>query len=153
MSSSVVWLALKTQQTSEKHFYFLRHFFQTFWEEKLKKHLKLSSDPYLSLLRIPQKRSFFFCSQWAGFWYDFIYRTLSYILGHLYPSHTIYWKILIWILGNLDIPREKSLTYLQTVETYLQTVETLTRLHSAASDLGLCCLQITLLGISRLQWN
>ena len=39
---------------------------------------------------------------------------------------------------------------------YLQTMETLIRRrgmpHSAASDLGLHCLPITLLGVSRLQW-
>ena len=35
------------------------------------------------------------------------------------------------------------------VEVYLQTVETS---HTAASDLGLQCLPITLLGVSRLQW-
>ena len=46
---------------------------------------------------------------------------------------------------DLDIPREKWLNYLQTVETD-QT------LHSVASDPCLHCLQITLLRVSRLQW-
>ena len=44
-------------------------------------------------------------------------------------------------LYDIDISREKWLNYLQTA---LQ--------HSAASDLGLHCSPINLLGVSRLQW-
>ena len=50
-------------------------------------------------------------------------------------------------LCDLDILREKELNYLQTVETHPDQM-----LHSAASDLGLDCLPVTLLGVSRLEW-
>ena len=45
-------------------------------------------------------------------------------------------------LYDLDIPREKWLNSGDPDQT----------LHYAASDLGLHCLPITLLGVSRLQW-
>ena len=53
----------------------------------------------------------------------------------------------IWYasLCGLAIPREKWFNYLQTVETDQMP-------HSAASDLGLHCLPITLLSICRLKW-
>ena len=65
-------------------------------------------------------------------------------------THTIYWKIdsnfnFRYVrLCDLDILREKWLNYLQTVANPDQMP------HSAASDLGLQCLPITLLGVSRL---
>ena len=46
-------------------------------------------------------------------------------------------------LCNLDIPREKCLNYLQTMETLIR--------HHIL-HLGLHCLPVTLLGVSRLQW-
>ena len=47
---------------------------------------------------------------------------------------------------DLDVPREKWLNFLQTVETLI-------RCHiSVASNLGLHCLPITLLWVSRLKW-
>ena len=45
----------------------------------------------------------------------------------------------------LGIPREKCLNYLQTVTTDQMP-------YSAASDLGLHCLPISLLGVSLLKW-
>ena len=48
-------------------------------------------------------------------------------------------------LYDLDIPREKWLSYLHTVATDQMP-------HSVASDLGLHCLPVTLLGVSRLKW-
>ena len=44
-------------------------------------------------------------------------------------------------LGDLHIPREKWLNYLQTMETDQMS-------HSAASDLGLHCLPVTILRVS-----
>ena len=49
-------------------------------------------------------------------------------------------------LCDLDIPREKN------VKLFANSGEPDQMLHSAASDLGLHCLQIILLGVSRLQW-
>ena len=48
-------------------------------------------------------------------------------------------------LCNLDIHREKWLNYLQTGDPDQMP-------HSAVFDLGLHCLPITLLGVSRLKW-
>ena len=50
-------------------------------------------------------------------------------------------------LCDLDIPREKWLNYLQAVETCSDAA----CCGVAVSDLGLHCLPITLLGVSRLQ--
>ena len=50
-------------------------------------------------------------------------------------------------LCELDILRKKWLNYLQTVETLIRR-----RIFNAASDLGLHCLPVTLLGVARLKW-
>ena len=49
-------------------------------------------------------------------------------------------------LCDLDIPREKK------VELFANSVDPDQMPHSAASALGLHCLLIILLGVSRLQW-
>ena len=49
-------------------------------------------------------------------------------------------------LCDLDIPREKM------VELFANSGDPDQTPRSAASDLGLLCLPITLLGVSRLQW-
>ena len=64
-------------------------------------------------------------------------------------SHTLYWKILISILGMSGYVR---FSERKMVELFANSGDPDQRQHSAASDLGLHCLQNTLLGVSRLQW-
>ena len=67
-------------------------------------------------------------------------------------THTTYWKFLISILGMwgyvIKVFWEKNGTICKQWRDW-SVSETP---HSAASDLGLYCLPITLLGVSRLQW-
>ena len=61
-------------------------------------------------------------------------------------SHITYRKILISILGYVRLCDRKM------VELFANSEDPDQMPHSAASDLGLLCLPISLLGVSRLQW-
>ena len=97
----------------------------------------------------------FFCFFFFGFFFSADLQTLAFF-GGADPlaqcilkriSHTIYWKSPISILGlDLDIPIENKDKLFANSGDPDQTI------WSAASDLGLHCLPITRLGVSRLQW-
>ena len=63
--------------------------------------------------------------------------------------HTMYWRILISILGMSGYV---SYSERKMVEIFANSGEADQMPGSAASHLGLHCLPITLLGVSRLQW-
>ena len=63
--------------------------------------------------------------------------------------HSIYWKILISILGMSGYVIK---IFLEKFELFANSGDLDQMPCSTASDLGLHCLQITLLKFSRLQW-
>ena len=64
-------------------------------------------------------------------------------------SHTIYWNILISIIG---MSGHVIWIFLEKTELFANSGDPDQTPRSAASDLGLHCLQINLLRFSRLQW-
>ena len=67
-------------------------------------------------------------------------------------SHTTYWKSPVSILDSLAIePMLRGDNYRKMAKSFANNGEPDQMLYSASSDLGLHCLPITLLGVSRLQ--
>ena len=64
-------------------------------------------------------------------------------------SHTVYWKSPISILGTSSY---EIYTFLQMAKQFANSGDPDQMPRSAASDLGLHCLPVTLLQVSRLQW-